>query len=370
MENSPIFERWNLKRAINAAGTMTTIGSSRIVPEAQQAMREIAAEFVPMEDLFDRASDAICRLTGAEAGFVTASASSGIVLAVAACMTGRDRGRIMRLPDTAGLPDQALIQIGHMVDFGSTVEISLRLSGATAVPVGSVSHTHDFQIESAIGEHTACIVHVVSHHTVQHGMVPLERVVEIGHARNIPVIVDAASEYDLTGFLEKGADIAVYSGHKFLGGPTSGIVAGRADLVAACRLQNLGIGRSMKIGKESIAGLVAALEAWERRDHRRIRLEEDERLRALRRGLGGLAGLSVEVVPDPTGNPLDRLKVTVLPEKAGMTAARLAATLAAEPTPIFVRDDEIELGYFYIDVCSMRDDDERLVVDAITRHLA
>lgn len=369
MTDEPLFERLKLRRVINAAGTMTTIGSSRIVPEAVRAMSEVAMEFVRMEDLFDRSSDVIRRLTGAEAGFVTSSASSGLALAVAACMTGRDKGRIMRLPDSAGLRNEAVIQIGHMIDFGSSVEMCVRLPGARPVPVGSVSHTHDCQIESAVNDHTACIVHVVSHHTVRHGMVPLDRVVELAHARHIPVIVDAASEYDLAGFLKAGADIAIHSGHKFLGGPTSGIVAGRAELIAACRLQNLGIGRSMKVGKESVAGLIAALEAWEKRDHERVRQEEDERLRSLERRLGGLAGLSVEKVADPTGNPLDRLKVTVLPDKAGMTAAQLAKKLAHEPAPIFVRDDESELGFFFIDVCSMRDDEVGVVVDAIMRRI-
>ena len=69
------------------------------------------------------------------------------------------------------------------------------------------------------------------------------------------------------GFLAEGADIVVYSAHKFLGGPTAGIVAGRKDLVRAAFLQNRGIGRGMKVGKESIVGTIAALEAWGQRDH-------------------------------------------------------------------------------------------------------
>ena len=105
-------------------------------------------------------------------------------------------------------------------------------------------------------------------------MIGLAEFCAVCHARGVPVIVDAASEYDLKGFLSRGADIALYSGHKFLGGPTSGIVAGRKDLVRAAYLQNRGIGRGMKVGKESIAGVMAALEAWERRDHAGIRARE------------------------------------------------------------------------------------------------
>ena len=108
---------------------------------------------------------------------------------------------------------------------------------------------------------------MISHHTVQYGLMPLDEFVSVCHARGVPVIVDAASEYDLTGFLATGADIALYSTHKFLGGPTGGIVAGKPDLVRAAFLQNVGIGRGFKVGKESIAGTIAALEAWETRDH-------------------------------------------------------------------------------------------------------
>ena len=370
MKNSSIFSRWNLRQVVNASGTMTALGASRIVPEAQEAMTEIAGEFIHMDELLDRASDAIQRLTGAEAGFVTASVSSGLVVAMAACMTGADRGRIMRLPDTEGLPTEAIIQVGHLVDYGTTVELSLRLPGGKPVPVGSVSRTHDFQIESAINERTACVVYVVSHHTVQYGMVPLERVVEVAHARNIPVIVDAASEYDLRGFLEKGADIVIYSGHKFLGGPTSGMMAGRKDLIEACRLQNLGVGRPMKIGKESIAGLIGALEAWEARDHAGIRRDEDRRIDAILEGLSGVKGIAAQKIPDPTNNPLDRVVVHVFPEKAGMTATELAEALANEPTPIVVRGHEAELGHFLLDVCNMRDGEETVVCEAIKRLVA
>ena len=78
----------------------------------------------------------------------------------------------------------------------------------------------------------------------------------------------------------EGADLAVYSGHKFLGGPTSGIVAGRKDLVRACYLQNRGIGRGMKVGKETILGVSAALKAWKTRDHAGIRAREQAALDA------------------------------------------------------------------------------------------
>jgi len=166
------------------------------------------------------------------------------------------------------------------------------------------------------------------------------------------VIIDAASEYNLRGFLARGADLVVYSGHKFLGGPTSGIVAGSRALVRAAALQNRGIGRGMKVGKESIAGVMAALQAWGRRDHQAIRARERQALVLWMQVMAPSADVSCRVVPDPTGNPLDRLRVTMLPG-SHWTARRLADALAAADPPVMVRDYQTDLDYFDLDPCNL-----------------
>jgi D-glucosaminate-6-phosphate ammonia-lyase len=184
------------------------------------------------------------------------------------------------------------------------------------------------------------------------------------------VIVDAASEYDLKGFLAKGADIVVYSGHKFLGGPTSGIIAGRKDLVRAAYLQNFGIGRGMKVGKESIVGLIATLEAWEKRDHAAVRAREDRHVALWRAYLEGRPGIRAEILPDPTGNPLDRLRVHVDPAAAGVTAWDLSAALAAGDPPVIVRDHHAENGFFDLDPCNLHDGEAEIVADLLVATLA
>ena len=268
-----------LRPIINVSGTMTALGASIIVPEAIAAMAAIAPQFVEIDALHRKASSIIARLTGGEAGFVTASCASGIAMAVAGAMTRDNLLAIERLPDdTRGLKTEVPIQVGHIVNYGAPVDQSIRLAGGKAVPVGTVSSSYGYQLENAINERTAAALYVVSHHTVQYGMISLKQFAAICRTRDVPVIVDAASEYDLKGFLAQGADVAIYSGHKFLGGPTTGIVAGRKDLVRAGYLQNRGIGRGMKVGKESIAGVMAALEAWEKRDHAGIRRRERQAL--------------------------------------------------------------------------------------------
>lgn len=366
---SNIRERLGLRPIINVSGTMTALGASIVVPEAVQAVSQILPEFVEINDLQRKTSSVIARLTGAEAGFITACASSGITLAVAGCMTGTDLGRIEQLPDTTGMKDEVVIQLGHMVGYGAPVEQAIRLAGAKAVPVGQATEVREYQLAHRLTERTAAAVYVVSHHTVQYGQLPLDRFAQICHAKRVPVVADLASEYDLRGFLAAGADIAIYSAHKFLGGPTAGIVAGPKALVRAAFLQNFGIGRGMKVGKEGMVGAMAALQAWEKRDHAAIRIKETDHLTLWRKRFEGLPGVTVSIEPDPTRNPLDRLKLALDPERARITAWELADVLAGGHPPIIVRDHEAEHGFFTMDPCNLHAGEAEVVADRVVREL-
>jgi len=358
-----------LRPIINVSGTMTSLGASIVVPEAIAAVSAILPQFVEIGDLQKKASRVIARLCGTEAGFVTASCSAGITLAVAGAMTGCDLAAVERLPNTEGLKNEVLLMTGHMVSYGAPVEQGIRLAGAKVVPVGQATSAYGYQLDGAINEKTAAAVYVVSHHTVQYGLIPLKEFVEICHARGVPVIVDAASEYDLTGFLATGADIALYSSHKFLGGLTAGIVAGRTGLVRATYMQNMGIGRGMKVGKEGILGTIAALEAWEKRDHAAVRERETRYLELWEQTLSGRPGVTPIREADPTNNPLDRLKVAIEPKGAHITAWDLADALASGHTPIIVRDHEVEHGYFYLDPCNLHPGQETIVAERLVEEL-
>ena len=210
---------------------------------------------------------------------------------------------------------------------------------------------------------------MVSHHVVAYGPIPLKVFSAVAHERGVPVIVDAASEYDLTGFLADSADLVLYSGHKFLGGPTSGIVAGPKERVRDVYLQNRGIGRGMKVGKEGIVGALAALQAWKTRDHDGIRAREKKALDCWVEALEKRPGIKAEIVPDPTNNPLDRLKVSVDPAEARITAWDIADRLAAGDPPVIVRDHEVEHGHFYLDPCNLHPDEEFTVAVRLEEEL-
>lgn len=364
-----IRSRIGLRPVINVSGTMTSLGASIVVPEAVQAMASILPQFVEINDLQRKASAIIARLTGGEAGFVTASCSSGISLAVAGAITGNNLLAIEKLPDVAPEKNEVLAQMGHVVSYGAPVDQAIRLGGGKVVLIGQATSTHRFHMENAITEKTAAAVYVVSHHVVNYGLLHLSEFVEIAHARGVPVIVDAASEYDLELFLATGADVVLYSGHKFLGGPTSGIVAGKKELVRNAFLQNMGIGRGMKVGKESIYGVMAALEAWEKRDHAGIRERETGYLNLWKKTLDGRPGVTALIEPDPTNNPLDRLRVIIDAEEAHITAWDLTTALAKGSPPIIARDHEVEHRYFYLDPCNLHPGQETIVASRLAEEL-
>ena len=368
-KNDDIRLELGLRPVINVSGTMTFLGASIVVPEAIEAMARVLPQFVEIGDLQRKASAAIARLTGAEAGTVTASTASGITVAIAACMTGADLARIEQLPDARGMKHEVPLQRGHMVNYGAPVEQAVRLAGATVRPFGGATDARPYQLAAMLSEQTAAALYVVSHHCVDYGQIPLDLFCAICHERCVPVIVDAASEYDLRGFLAAGADVVIYSGHKFLGGPTTGIVAGRKDLVRTAYLQNFGIGRGMKVGKESIVGLIATLEAWEKRDHAAVRAREDRHLALWRACLEGRPGVRAEILRDPTDNPLDRLRVHIDAAAAGVTAWDLATALAAGDPPVIVRDHHAENGFFDMDPCNLHDGEAEIVADRLVAAL-
>ena len=168
MSASDIRPSLGLRPVINVSGTMTGLGASIVVPEAIAAMTAILPQFVEIDDLQRKASAVIARLCGSEAGFVTASCSAGITLAIAGAMTGDDLYAVEQLPDASGLQDEVVVMMGHMVGYGAPVDQAIRLAGATPIVVGQATSARAYQLAGAISEHTAAALYVVSHHTVQY----------------------------------------------------------------------------------------------------------------------------------------------------------------------------------------------------------
>ncbi|HTV67146.1 MAG TPA: hypothetical protein VMF90_01295 [Rhizobiaceae bacterium] len=364
-----IRQRLGAKPVINLTGTLTTMGGINARPEAIAAAAEIMGYGVDILDLQAAASRVIAEATGAEAGFVSACSAAGICMGIAGAMTGDRVAAIGRLPDTNGLKNQVVIQTGHLVDYGHPVEQDIRLTGAKVVTIGSVNHASAGQLEQALGPGTAAALYIVSHHCAPDGQIPFDVFVRVCHAHGVPVIVDLAAEYDITGYIAAGADITIHSAHKFLGGATAGIVAGNKALVRAAFLQNSGIARPMKVGKEGIAAAIVALQLYRTEDRSKARDALRASLLQLRDALAGVGGLSAEIDPDPTGNPFDRLRISVAPD-AGFTAVDIVSALEAGTPSIRMRTHQIEHGSFVIDFRSLRDGELPVVIDRLKAAIA
>ena len=363
------FLRWKLTPVINASGTMTGIGASRVAPEVRASVDGILGEFVEMDELQARASSVIARATGAAAGCVTACAAAAMSQTVAACLTGTDIARIEALPRVAG-ERRVLLSMGHMVNYGAPVDQAIRIAGAEVVPVGTAAACETWHLRAALEQGAAAAMYVVSHHTVRENELPLDLFIATCREHGVPVIVDVASEHDLRGPVALGAAAAIYSGHKFLQGITSGVVAGTSDLVRATYLQHRGIGRTMKAGKESVVGAMAALELWEARDHAAARATEETRVDSLMQDLADIPGLALARHADWTGNPITRVRIAVDPGAAGFNAWELASRLGSRSPRIAVRDDLIERQEIFLDPCNLTNSEAKTVAAAIRAEAA
>jgi L-seryl-tRNA(Ser) seleniumtransferase len=306
-----IFSKLNLRHVINASGTETPFGSAPARPEVVAAVAEIIPYSVLMRDLQSAANESIARALGSEAGCVIGCTAGSISVAVAACMAGRDLGRVEQLPDTEGMKCEVVMQKGHEITYGQNVSQNIRLAGASVVEIGVATQCGEYQLRHAINKNTAAAMYVVSPLTSQKRLIDLETFCSVCHELDVPVIVDAASVADPRPYIQAGGDLVLFSAHKKFAGVTAGIIAGKLELVQACIYQEHGIGRAMKVGKEGVIGAIAALDAWLADDHATLRTAQKSRaaravsrLRELKGAQATIEGSQVRLYLDPKASPV------------------------------------------------------------------
>jgi L-seryl-tRNA(Ser) seleniumtransferase len=327
-----IYRKLGVRPVIHGSGTTTRYGGSRLRPEALEAMREASQALVNLDELNEAAGAAIAGVLGAEAAFVTAGASSGLILQAAACIAGADPAKITRLPDTRGMRNEIVIQRAHRFAYDQ----AYRVAGGVLVEIGLARRTQPFELEDAITDRTAAVAHLISPFTSPPGVLPLDQVIAIAHRRSVPVIVDAASmlppRENLTKFLRLGADLVSFSGGKGIRGPQStGILAGRRDLVRAAALNaspNQALGRAAKTSKEEIAGLVTALELFMAEDEASEMKRYTDVCQTIVDGLADIHGLRVVVEQDPVNRVLPHAVVYFGPDWRGPSGHAVQVALA------------------------------------------
>lgn len=360
MENS-LNAKYGLKRVINASGRMSILGVSAPTDSVMEAMKQGGQRYVEIADLVDKAGDYVANILGSEAAIVVNSASSGIALSVAGIVTQGNRRHSERLHQEVISRNEIIILKGHNVQYGAPVETMVYLGGGKLVEVGYANEGRAEHIEDAICERTAAILYVKSHHAVQKNMISVDEAWEIATRTGIPLIVDAAAEDDLCKYV-KCSDLVIYSGSKAIEGPTSGIIAGKRNYVDWVKVQLYGIGRSMKVGKETTFGLLQALEEYMVKEDRSDL--EQASLQTLMM-LNELQGIQVTIVQDEAGRAIYRGRIQVNQELAGMSAKELVDGLQQGEIAVYTRDYGVRQGYFDIDPRPLLGDDLQVIVDNI-----
>ncbi len=312
-----IYERLGVRTRINAKGTFTYLTGSLIFPEVSRAMEEAAQHYVYLEELQQKAGEKIAQLLGVEAAMVTSGAAAAIMLGTAACLTGMDPKKVSQLPDLTGLKSEVLIQKSHRNSF----DHAIRNAGVRLLEVESRD-----DLENAFSEKTAMMYFL---NAAQHkGQISLEEWVEAGKKHGVVTFNDAAADVPpvehLSEYTRMGFDLVAFSGGKGLRGPQcAGLMLGRKDLIDAALLNNNphedAIGRPCKVGKEEIAGMLAAVERYLQIDHDAEWRDWERRLDAMAAVLTSIPGVTTgRFVPD-VANHVPHLYVHWDEQKLGIS---------------------------------------------------
>ncbi len=293
-----IYESVGVDTIINCRGTFTILGGSIELPEVIQAIEAASGNFAQYDELANGIGMRLAELTKTEWGIVTAGCAAGLKHVTAACVTGGNPEKLIRIPDLTGFEKREVIAPRTS---RNVYDHAVRNVGVKMITVDSLE-----EMRKAIHEKTAMIYLLLGRHTEKGEPFSVENVAEIAKPWDIPILADAAAE-DLTIppiHLERGATVVAYSGGKAIRGPQcAGLVLGDKDLLMAAwqaSSPHHGPGRDNKVGKEEMFGMLAAVEAWIARDHQAEWNRWLQWLDTIAKKLETIEGISTEVT-DPTG---------------------------------------------------------------------
>lgn len=360
-----IYRAIGVEPIINCRGTFTIIGGSVERPEALAAYKEASRHFVQYDELAEGVGRRLAEITGAEWGMIADGCAAGLKHITAACVTGGDPEKLIRIPHLTGLTKREVIVPRTS---RNNYDHALRIIGVELIMVDTPD-----ELARAINPKTA-MIYVVSGRGTELGQpLSLEKVVEIAKPAGIPVLVDAAAE-NLSipcVHLERGADVVAYSGGKAICGPQgAGLVLGRKDILMAAwqaSSPHHGPNRDNKIGREEIMGMLAAVEAWVTRDHDAEWQTWLDRLDVIAQRVRQVDGVATEI-EDPAGlsNRAPTLVVHWDPGVIPVTGEALAEDFARNKPRIAIGSrDEEGLASLRVTPSQMQPGNETVVAERI-----
>jgi L-seryl-tRNA(Ser) seleniumtransferase len=364
-----VYEALGVKHVINATGTVTVLGGSLMPPEVVAAWASASRHFVNLIDLHNKVGERIAKLVGVEAGLVTTGAAGALLLGTAAAVTRGDPKLVKRLPDTAGIKNEVILQKAHH----SCYDNQLTNVGVKLIDVESAT-----DVKRAIGERTAMMFFM--NLAEKDGQIERAQWIELARRYQIPTLLDAAadvppverlSEYNRIGF-----DLVAFSGGKALRGPNNtGLLLGRKDLIEAAKKNanpHCGtIGRMMKVSKEDMIALLAAVERYVRLDHQAEWREWERRIDVIEQALRDIPTLQCERIVPPIANHVPHLILSWDETRVKMTRQRLTRELANGDPPILIgRVSGTGDKGVLISVFVLQEGEERVVADRLHKLLA
>jgi len=396
---SDIYQHFGIQPIVNAVGYATRVSGSCPHPEVIAAMAAASTRYVEIDDLLTVASNLIQRCTTAESGIITCGAGAALTLAAAACLAGNHPEIMDQLPDVTNCPRSEIIYpLAGPFDY----DHAIRLSGAKLVSIDYHAPNALERIEQSINSRTAAIGYVWYGVQERPHLISL---VELAHLHDLPEIVDGAFSMppveNLTALSKTGADLIAYSGGKHLGGPqASGILCGRADLIRSAWVQMVdmdvragtwslqhwitngwitrpprhGIGRSMKVSKEQMIGLMTALERYSSRDHHAEHELWKKQVGEIYNGIRDLTALRVTQLDQAAnGQPYPLLRIESGSQPNGLSVRALNLALRSLPRKILLSEDEQSPDRAYLYTQCLQSGDGEYIISAIrqivTSHL-
>jgi L-seryl-tRNA(Ser) seleniumtransferase len=308
-----VYRRLGVRPFINARGTWTYLSGSLELPEVRTAMDAASRHFVDMFELQRAAGKRLGELAGTESGMVTSGAAGAMAAATAGCIAGTDPAKVWQLPDTTGLKNEVVMLGGR-----SAFDSAIRLAGAKLVLVRSLE-----EFAAALNERTAMV------YTTWLGD-RLEKALPIAKQARVPLMLDDAAGIppidNLKLYAKMGIDLFCFSGGKGLRGPQcSGILLGRKDLIEAalaqCSPWEGAVCRAMKVGKEEIIGVLAAVESWIKQDLDALNKEWSKRVERIAKIVETVQGVTTEIKIPEGGNRYPTLTVLWDEDAWGFTVA-------------------------------------------------
>ncbi len=353
---SQLYASLGLKPVINGVGVVTVLGGSIMPPEVIRAMEEASKYFISVPELEKKVGARIAELLNVPAAMVTCGAASAITVGTAACFSRNDPAKLRQLPNRDGIRYEVIQQKSHR----SGYEHQMELCGAKIVSVETRQ-----ELEAAINERTGMMFFL--NKGERDGQIKSDEFVKIGKDRGIPTMNDAASDAtpkeNLWKYTQQGFDLTIFSGGKALRGPqSSGLLMGQKELIAAALPAMSpfgGIGRGMKVGKEELCGLLAAVERYLKVDHQAEWKELEARVASIRGALKGIGGVQTERHIPVIANEVPHVTVQWDEASRGLTAQQVGEKLEAGDPPIQVQRPG--KGQLLISVWMMRGNEHAIV---------